>query len=410
MAGSDLLSKGYFFAFLTVFVGGVLTSLTPCVYPLISITVSLFGAREGGISRLRASMLGAAYVAGICVMYTSLGVFSALGGRAFGTFMADAKVIVPVAIVLLVMAASMFGAFELNLPSGLATRLSSVGGKGPVGAFLMGLVGGIIAAPCTGPVLASILAYVAKERSVALGGSLLFTYALGMGTLFFVVATFASALPRSGPWMETVKSVFGVAMVLAALYFLRNVWPSLSTFGWHTPGFLGACLLLAAVGIAVGGLTLSFHGTRREQARKAAGVLALVVGGFGGIGWTLAAPTPTATAPLVWTEGEAAGVAAAHAAHKPALLDFYATWCLPCKELELKTFHDPEVATALGRFQLIKVDCSSDEDPKVVEVQKRYQADTLPTVVLLDSDGKVAHKIDRVVEPRELLSQLAAVH
>ena len=236
----NILDHGYFLAFATVFVGGFLTSLTPCVYPLISVTVSIFGAREDSISRPRAMALASCYVAGIAVTYTSLGVGFALTGRAlgFGSFLANWKVVLPLALVFLVMASSMFGAFELSLPTGLQTRLSSVGGKGFGGAFLMGLVGGIIAAPCTGPVLASILAYVATTRSVALGGSLLFTYAIGMGVLFFVVAAFASALPKSGRWMEAVKSVFGIVMVVAALYFLRNVWPTLGRLGEHSPRFI----------------------------------------------------------------------------------------------------------------------------------------------------------------------------
>src|SRR5262249_46881787 len=159
--------------------------LTPCVYPLIPITVSLFGARGEDVTRPRAMLLASSYVSGIAVMYSTLGVFSALAGRAFGTFLANAWIMVPIALLFLFMAVSMFGAFELNLPAPLQSRLSKVGGKGLGGAFAMGLVGGIIAAPCTGPVLATVLGYVATTRSVAIGGSLLFTYALGMGVLFF---------------------------------------------------------------------------------------------------------------------------------------------------------------------------------------------------------------------------------
>src|SRR5581483_1839115 len=158
----------------------------------------------------------------------------------------------------LAMAASMFGAFELSLPAGLQLRLSSVGGKGLGGAFLMGLVGGIIAAPCTGPVLASVLAFVSTTRSIALGGSLLFTYALGMGVLFFVIAAFAVALPKSGAWMEAVKSVFGVIMVVAALYFLRNVSSPLREWGRPTWTWLGWNAALALAGVAAGAIHLSF--------------------------------------------------------------------------------------------------------------------------------------------------------
>ncbi|MGZ3408453.1 MAG: cytochrome c biogenesis protein CcdA, partial [Polyangia bacterium] len=139
MDSSNLLAHGYFLAFVTMFVGGFLTSLTPCVYPLIPITVSLFGARGEDVPRSRAMTLAACYVGGIGVMYASLGVGFALAGKAFGTFMANPWIIVPIALLFLAMAASMFGAFELNLPPALAQRLSSVGGKGFGGAFAMGL-------------------------------------------------------------------------------------------------------------------------------------------------------------------------------------------------------------------------------------------------------------------------------
>src|SRR3954464_1852578 len=193
---------------------GLLTALTPCVYPMIPITISIFGAKTG-VSRGRALALATFYVAGIAFMFGALGTVFALLGKAFGTFLANPWVIVPLAVFFVLMGLSMFGAFELALPSGLQNRLSRVGGKGFGGAFLMGLVGGIIAAPCTGPPLAGILAYVATTRSVFLGGSLLFTYALGMGVLFFVIAAFAVALPKSGGWMDAVKSIFGVVMLVA---------------------------------------------------------------------------------------------------------------------------------------------------------------------------------------------------
>jgi thiol:disulfide interchange protein DsbD len=405
MHGSELLAHGWLWAFVSVFAGGFLTSLTPCVYPMISITVSLFGARDEQVTRKRALLLAATYVAGIGAMYTTLGVSFALAGRAFGTFMSSGWVMVPIAILFFLMALSMFGAFELALPSGLQNRLSSVGGKGFGGAFLMGLVGGIIAAPCTGPVLASVLAFVATTRSVVMGGSLLFTYALGMGMLFFVIAAFAVSLPKSGGWMDAVKSFFGVVMIVAALYFLRNVAHPLAGYGSHTTNWLAIHVGAIIAGVLVGGVHLSFkYSPALEKLRKGVGVAAIVVGGFGVVGWVLAAPSTPVK--LAWIHGEQAGVAQAKQNHTAALLDFYADWCLPCKEMELKTFSDPEVAKVLSQLTLVKVDCTSDDDPVVVETKKRYGADTLPTIALIGADGRVAQKIDHVVEPAELLKIL----
>jgi thiol:disulfide interchange protein DsbD len=414
-SSGGILSHGYLLAFVTVFVGGFLTSLTPCVYPLISVTVSIFGARDENSTRSRSMLLASCYVGGIAVTYTALGIGFALTGRAFsfGSFLANWKVVLPLCAVFLAMAASMFGAFELSLPSGLQQRLTTVGGKGFAGAFLMGLVGGIIAAPCTGPVLASILTYVATTRSVTLGGSLLFTYALGMGVLFFVVAAFASALPRSGSWMEAVKSILGVVMVLAALYFLRNVWKPLGAFGAHSPLFIAGSAVAVAAGIVAGGLRLSFHGPLREKLQKGFALALVSAGGFGVLAYTMAVPATAEAkvAELTWIRGEKGGLSAAKTAHKPAFVDFYADWCLPCKEMELKVFHEPEVAAELQRFQLVKVDCTGgDDDPVALESQKRWGANTLPTLLMLGTDGQAAKKIDHFVEKDEFLAALRMVH
>jgi thiol:disulfide interchange protein DsbD len=404
--GGTLFAHGWLWAYASVFLGGFLTSLTPCVYPLIPITVSLFGGRGEDVPRRRAIALASLYVAGIGVMYAALGVGSALAGRAFGTFMANPWVMWPIAILFSLMSSSMFGAFELSLPSGLQAKLTSIGGRGFFGAFAMGLVGGIIAAPCTGPVLASILAYVATTRSIALGGSLLVTYALGMGVLFFAIAAFAVSLPKSGPWMEAIKSIFGIILAVAALYFLRNVVAPLQGIGEPSTGWLVGCVALALIGLAAGAVHLSFHAGRAEQVRKALALTVTVAGLFGAIGGFLA-PKHDAKAPeLTWVHGATAGVQEAQARHQPALLDFYADWCLPCKELERNTFSRADVATALGRFTLVKVDCTHDDDPAVAAAKERWKADTLPTLVLLGADGKVTHKVDHVVDAAELLKLL----
>jgi thiol:disulfide interchange protein DsbD len=404
--GAALFAHGWLWAYASVFVGGFLTSLTPCVYPLIPITVSLFGARGVDVPRGRAIALASLYVAGIGVMYAALGVGSALAGKAFGTFMANPWVMAPIAVLFVLMAASMFGAFELSLPSTLQPRLSAVGGKGFFGAFAMGLVGGIIAAPCTGPVLASILAFVATTRSIAIGGSLLVTYALGMGVLFFAIAAFAVALPKSGPWMEAVKSLFGIVLLVAALYLLRNVVTPLGAVGSASRAWLTGSAVLAALGLAAGAVHLSYHAGRREQLLKTLGVAATVAGIFGVVAGLLAPRHDEGAPALAWVHGAEAGVRRAQAEHRPALLDFYADWCLPCKELERKTFGRADVARSLARFTLVKVDCTSDDDPAVAAAKQRWHADTLPTLVLLDADGKVAHKVDRVIAPEELLRLL----
>ncbi len=397
------LQAGSLLAFILVFFGGVLTSLTPCVYPLIPITLTIFGARGKDVGRGRAVLLALVYVNGMGLMYASLGTGVALTGHAFGTFMANPWVIAPIALIFVLMAASMFGAFEMNLPMGLQTRLSQVGGTGFGGAFVMGLVGGIIAAPCTGPVLASLLAYVATTRSVLFGASLLYVYALGMGLLFFILAATAASLPKSGAWMESVKSVFGVVMLLAAAYFARNIIKPLAHFGdWH-PWFgeLHAALLI--VGVFIGGIHLSFHDAIGKRIRKALGLALAVYGGFGLIAWVL---TPK---PLEWVKGEPAARARAAAEKKPLLLDFSADWCLPCKELELQVFGTAEVQRELDRFVAGSVDLT-EEDEAVAALREKYDAKTLPTVLLIGSDGTIAHRWKQPMTAEDFLREAQKVH
>src|SRR3954470_3147423 len=167
--------------FLFAFTTGFLTSLTGCVYPMIPITISIFGGK--GVSRGRAIALATTYVAGMATMYGSLGTTVALLGKAFGTSLANPWVVVPIALLFAAMGASLFGAFEISLPQGLQQRLNKVGGRGFSGAFLMGLVGGIIASPCSAPPLVGMLAYVAINRNAVEGFLLLATHATGIGVL-----------------------------------------------------------------------------------------------------------------------------------------------------------------------------------------------------------------------------------
>lgn len=382
-------------AYLLAFLGGLATSLTPCVYPLIPITISLFGAREA--PRAQALGLAACYVGGIAATYTTLGLVVGLVGGQFGAFMTSPWLIVPVALFFLLMAASMFGAFELSLPNELQGKLSQVGGRGPLGAFLMGLVAGVVAAPCTGPPLAALLLFVSTQRSVMTGGTLLFTYALGMGVLFFVIAGFALKMPKSGAWMDAVKAVFGVVMTVAALYYLRNIMPLLRTFGTSSYKFLLSQSALVVVGILIGGLTLSFSEGLSRAVRKGIGVLLMVIGLYGCVSWTLAP-----RGDLKWMTDEAQAVQKARNEGKPLLIDFSADWCVPCKQMEAKTFPDEAVRRELTRFVLLRIDCS-EETAHTQAMQAKYQSTSLPSVLVFDRLGKRTGWFREYTPPEALL-------
>jgi thiol:disulfide interchange protein DsbD len=302
------------------------------------------------------------------------------------------------------MALSMFGAFELALPAGLQERLSRVGGRGFGGAFLMGLVAGLIAAPCTGPPLASLLTYISTTRDAQFGFILCATYGLGVGLPFLLLAAFSMSLPRSGAWMEAVKSVFGVMLLTASLYYLKNVFPPLAHFTSAAPRFAFIMVALVVVGIAFGAIHLSFHDTGRVRARKALGVALTTIGLFGMTNYVL---TPKGGTELVWLRDEPAAAADARAKERPLLIDFMADWCLPCREFEVKVFARPDVAEAMGKFTLLRVDLThEDDDPKLPALKKKYGADTLPAIRLVSPEGGVIGKTDEFIEADEFLKLL----
>jgi thiol:disulfide interchange protein DsbD len=372
---------------------------------MIPIVVGIFGARDEKVTRLRAFALASMYVLGMGATYGLLGVVVAVLGGQFGALLANPWFVVPLVAFYAALASSMFGAFDLNLPAGLQARLSTVGGKGMGGAFAMGLVGGLTAAPCTGPILAGILAFVATTRNVPVGFSLLVTYAVGMGVLFWGIAVFAMSLPKSGKWMESVKAVAGIALLDVGLYFLRPVVPALAR--WTSPSgkFLGGAIALTLFGVWVGGIHLSFKDRGVDRVRKIAGVVACVMGVMFIVNWVL-----TPKRPLPWRVDEQAALAEAKQAGAPMLVDFGAEWCLPCKVYENRIFNDPSIHAEIeDRFVPLKFDLTHGDDA-ALDAQKRWKAESLPTVILLDSKGKEVRRFgEPIPSPDEFLRAVKSI-
>jgi thiol:disulfide interchange protein DsbD len=367
--GGTFASHGLPLTLLAVFVLGLALNLTPCVYPLIPITIGYFGSQSGG-SRGHRFALSTLYVLGIAITYSALGVFSALSGKLFGAWLQLPAVLIFFALLMLVLASSMFGLFEITVPHFISDR--SGGQAGLAGALVMGLLIGIVAAPCVGPFVISLIALVAQLGSPLLGFLMFFVLALGLGVPYLLLGIFSSAassLPRSGMWMVQVKKAMGFILIAMAFYFLRPLLgDNVFRYGVAASLVIGAIFLFASR--APGARVL----------RIAIAILLLAAG------VAFAIPKQHGSA-LRWDAYDAKSLAAASAAHKPVIIDFYADWCIPCKELDEKTFSDATVAKELDRFVRIKANLTAAEDPKTIELTKQYAIVGVPTTVFLDADG-----------------------
>lgn len=370
VAGS-LAERGLLLTLLFVFLGGLALNLTPCVYPLIPITVAFFTSQSEG-SRAQRLGLSSSYVLGIAITYSALGVFAALSGALFGAWLQHPAVLIFFALLMVVLAASMFGLYEIRVPHFISDRAGARGGF--AGALSMGLLVGIVAAPCVGPVLISLIAVVSQSRDVFLGFILFFALALGLGFPYLILgmsSSAISAMPRSGAWMDQVKRAMGFVLIAVAFYFVRPVIGD----RWYALG-VAASLIVGALFLLGTGWKLSAKAVRISLA-----LVLLVAGVYFAI--------PNAEADQVsWSKYDETLIATARSSGKPVMIDFYADWCLPCKELDEKTFTDAKVGEEASRFVALKADLTSNEDPKARELSAKYGIIGVPTIVFLDATGK----------------------
>jgi thiol:disulfide interchange protein DsbD len=394
---SDFARTGLLLQLLIVFVAGLALNLTPCVYPLIPITVGFFAAqheqRQGSTW-----LLAVLYVLGMSVTYSALGVAAALTGQLFGAALQSPWVVGLIVVVLLALAASMFGLWELRVPA-WATRVSG-GRSGFGGALVMGFVVGLVAAPCIGPFVLGLLTYVGQRQDALLGFTLFFALSLGLGLPYLLLGVFTGALerlPNSGAWMVGVRQLFGVLLIALAGYFVR---PYLAP-PWGD-GLLAG--LLMAGGLYL--LVIARPGHEQpwvDRFMRLASAAVLVVG-------ILIFPSSRhASAGLAWQPYRASTVALALASDQPVVLDFYATWCLPCKELDEKTFSQPEVAARLTEFARFKVDLTTS-NPETDALRQKFEVVGVPTVAFFRNGREVPDsRLTGFEPPREFLKRLARV-
>ena len=359
---STFATHGLPLTLLILFLGGLALNLTPCVFPLIPITLGFFAMQSDG-RRGHRFALSAMYVLGIMITYSTLGVVAALGGKMFGAWLQLPAVLVGFALLMLALAASMFGAYEIQPPRWIANR--SGGRAGMAGALTMGLAIGIVAAPCVGPVVISLLGLVAQIGKPVIGGVMFATLAFGLGFPYLVAL---NALPRPGEWMVQVKKAMGFVLVAMAFYFLRPIIGD-EIFKWG---------VVVSLLIGAGFLFLS-RGTAGRAMRLACASLLLVAG--------VAFAIPSRGTHVEWTRYDMAALDAARTAGKPAVIDFTADWCIPCKELDSRTFSDSAVASELQRFSRIKADVTQNNEANQ-SLLERYGVIGPPTVLFLDANGR----------------------
>ncbi|OHB77722.1 MAG: hypothetical protein A2Z34_03085 [Planctomycetes bacterium RBG_16_59_8] len=401
-----LMNEGLLVALVSLFLGGLLSSLSPCVYPMIPITISFFLA-QAGASRARTVLMALIYVLGITITYTSLGVAAALSGSVFGDLLGDPFVVTTIAVVLALLGLSMFGLYEFRLPSFITGGLSSAK-QGFVGALVMGLLLGIVAAPCLGPILIGVLAYIGTTKDPYAGSLFMFVYALGLGLPFFVLALAPGVFPRSGRWMTVVKIVFGVVIFAVALNFLTAVF-SMTIVSL----LLGILSIVFAIYLF---RLLKAEGLGRS-ARAVVGALAALslAGGLFfsaglAIGDEVGRPIPAKalasvlriTEKVTKVEEIERLLERAKGAKRPVVIDFGASWCAPCKEIEFGLLRRPDVAKELERFVVIMADVTERGGEAQKLMNGRYAIGGVPAIAFHNSDGTMHSVLNADFEKRLL--------
>jgi thiol:disulfide interchange protein DsbD len=399
---AHLLKSANFWLVLTTFFGaGLLLALTPCVFPMIPILSGIVVGHGHRITRTHALVLSAAYVLGMAVTYAAAGVAAGLSGTLLSSALQSPWILGGFAGVFVVLSLSMFGFYELQVPTLIQSRLTDTAekqhGGSVLGVLVMGAVSAIIVGPCVAAPLAGALLYIAQTGDALLGGIALFVMALGMGVPLIVVGVSArTLLPKAGPWMEAVKKFFGVMLLAVAIYVVSPVMPALaSMLAWS------ALLIFSAMYLhALDPLPPNAHGWQRFW--KGVGVVSLLTGSALLIGALAGSRDPLQ--PLAVLRGEVAAAEAQRvqfepirsvaeldarlkSAQRPVMLDFYADWCVSCKEMERFTFSEAQVRAQLDRMLLLQVDVT-DNTPEDRELLKRFSLFGPPGIIFFDRDGK----------------------
>jgi uncharacterized protein YyaL (SSP411 family)/cytochrome c biogenesis protein CcdA len=371
---------GYGPAFFAIYLLGMGLTLTPCVYPIVPVTVGYFGNQSGGRWTRRLA-LACVFGLGVAVSYAAAGTIAAFSGSLFGAAMHNPVVLSMLAAICIAMGLNAFGVYEFRVPARVMQLTGRGSHSGVMGAAMMGLTMGIAAASCLAAFIVSLLVFVAERGNPALGVAVFLTLGLGFATPFAVLAAFSGLihkLPKSGGWLVYSRKVMGTLMFGAAFYFLRTVVPDI---------LFGPLVLvgLAAAGLYFGFLEKTPVTTKTFRAvRLFLGISFFMVA----IWWSAPVSTATTDEHIEWQPYSEQAIEQARENGKPVVIDFYADWCVACVELDRVSFADPHVIEASRDIMMLRADLTQSNTPEASSLAFRYRIFGFPTLVFLDSDGR----------------------
>ncbi|MEX0780765.1 MAG: cytochrome c biogenesis protein CcdA [Balneolales bacterium] len=392
-------SRGGLLAFITIFFIGLALNLTPCVYPMLSVTVSIFGSQtetRGGVVFSKALL----YVLGIATMYSGLGVAAALSGGLFGAWLQSPMVLAAIGILFLGLALSMFGLYELQMPYWVTKRLSGGNSTGFFGTYISGLVVGIFAAPCIGPPIIALLAFVGTQGDPVFGFWAFFILSLGLGLPYLILGTFTGLIqkmPKSGLWMVWVKKVFGVILIGLAMFYI-----GLALYPQYV-------LYVIPVTLVIGGIYLGF--IDKDGKGKPVFTRVKYAIGAGAIIFGMLFTLSLQKEGIVWEEYSDERFEQAVAQGQPIVMDFYADWCIPCLELDRMTFTDETVINSTADMVKLKVDLTHFDSPEAEQLRKEYSIAGVPSIVFINESGEEVRdaRVIGFLNPREFLKRVEMV-